>query len=80
MSFMLIINNSEFISRYQLYIGEIKDVIKPELRNILVELSAINPENLIKENTFFTSENDARGFVWNLFLLKASGQPIGTYF
>jgi len=77
---MLIINSSEFISRYQLYLGEIKDVIKPELRNIIAELSAINPETLIKGDTFFTSENDARGFVWNLFLLKASGQSIGTFF
>ena len=57
-----------FIRNYQYYLEEIENVIKPEFLPILKELKVKDPHNLIRPDTFFTSESDARGFVWTLIL------------
>ncbi len=66
---------------FKLCLDEIKDIIKPELRPLLLELYDINPKSLMEEDDiFFTSENELRGFVWKLFILKASGQSFKSFF
>ena len=57
-----------FIRNYQYYLEEIENVAKPEFLPILKELKEMDPHDLIRPDTFFTSESDARGFVWTMFL------------
>lgn len=58
----------EFVNNYHLYINEISQVIRPELQSALDELKEIDPHDLVRPDTFFDSENSARGYVWWLFL------------
>ena len=46
-------------------------MVKPELLSILEELQQIDPNDLVRPDTWFQSEGDARGFVWSLFILKS---------
>jgi hypothetical protein len=58
----------EFINRYELYLDEISQVIKPELQPIIEELRHIDPHDLVRPDTYFDSENSAHGFVWSMFI------------
>lgn len=49
-------------------IGSQHKSTKPEFLPILKELKEKDPHDLIRPDTFFTSESDARGFVWTLVL------------
>ena len=60
----------EFVNRYECYIDEIRSIIRPELLSQLDELVQIDPHDLVTPETWFTSENDARGFVWALFIRR----------
>ena len=60
----------EFINNYTKYLDEIRDVIQPQLIPILVEMSEIDPHDLVKPESYFMAESHARGFVWSLFLQK----------
>ena len=60
-----------FINRYQQFLLEIELVVKPELLPILEDLKKNDPHDLIKPDSWFQSEGDARGFVWSLFIKKA---------
>ena len=60
-----------FVKNYPNYIDEIGLVVKPELLPILEEIRDIDPHDLIRPDSFFDSENSARGFVWSMFLKKA---------
>jgi len=62
----------EFISKYNKFLEEIEQVIKPELLPVLEKLKETDPHNLITPETFFVTTNHARGFVWSLFLKKCS--------
>lgn len=68
----------EFIVKYPTYIEELKNVIRPELERFLHELSETDPHDLISPEGYFMNENQARGFVWSLFLkkVKMNGLPI----
>lgn len=59
-----------FVNNYLNYIDEISKVIKPELQPIIDELKEIDPHDLVRPDSYFDSENSARGFVWSLFLKK----------
>lgn len=59
-----------FIRKYETYVDEISQVIKSELQPVLDELGQIDPHDLVTPDTYFDSENSARGLVWKLFLLK----------
>ena len=61
----------EFINKYDIFLDEIRSVVKSELTPILDELQQINPHDLVRPNSWFQSEMDARGFVWGLFIKKA---------
>ena len=58
----------EFINHYEDFLKEIEQVIKPELLTVLEKLKEIEPHDLIIPETWFINTNQARGFVWNLFL------------
>ena len=59
-----------FVRNYLNYLDEISQVIKPELLPILDELRQIDPHDLVRPDTYFDSENSARGFAWSLFVKK----------
>jgi hypothetical protein len=61
----------EFINRYESYLDEINVVVKPELHPIIDELRRLDPHDLVKPETYFDSENSARGFVWSMFMKRA---------
>jgi len=60
-----------FINRYHLFLNEIESVVKPELYPILDELRQIDPHDLVRPDTWFQGEGDARGFVWSMFIKRA---------
>lgn len=61
----------EFIAKYENYLSEIKGVIKLELYPIIDEMEKIDPHDLVKPDTFFSSETQARGYVWSQFIQMA---------
>ena len=60
-----------FVNNYLNYIEEISQVIKPELQPILDELRQIDPHDLVRPDSYFDSENSARGYVWSIFVKRA---------
>jgi len=60
----------EFINRYESYLDEISEVIKPELLPVIEELRQIDPHDLVRPDTFFVSESQGKGFVWNMFIKR----------
>ena len=68
----------KFVNKYHIYLEEIKSVIKPELHVIIDEMDSVDPHDLISPESYFMNENQARGFVWSLFLkkVKMRGLPI----
>ena len=65
-------NSIEFIMNYELFLNEINQVIKPEFQSILDELKEIDPHDLVRPEAYFSSVNDARGYVWSMFLYRVS--------
>lgn len=59
-----------FVRNYLNYIDEISEVIKPELLPILDELRQIDPHDLVRPNSWFQSESEARGYVWSMFVKR----------
>lgn len=59
-----------FVNNYLIYIDEISKVIKPELQPILDGLKEIDPHDLVRPDSYFDSENSARGFVWSMFIQR----------
>ena len=70
---MNILNNMdafEFIDKYYGFLEEIETVIKPELLPILEDLKNTDPHDLVSPDVWFVSSNQARGYVWSLFLQR----------
>lgn len=61
----------DFVSNYVKYLGEIEQVVKPEYLQAINRLRANDPHDLVKPESWFNSETDARGFVWTLFLKES---------
>jgi hypothetical protein len=59
-----------FIRKYESYLNEIQQVVKPEYQSILDELIKIDPHDLVAPDTWVSYENSASGLVWQLFLLN----------
>ena len=59
-----------FVKNYQYYLDEIELVVKPELLPFLEGIRQIDVHDLIRPDTYFDSENSARGFVWGMFLKR----------
>jgi hypothetical protein len=66
----------EFISRYEKYLSEIEQMIKPELIPVMDELKEKDPHDLVRSDTFFLSESHARGFVWSLVIKKVKQNSV----
>jgi hypothetical protein len=59
-----------FIRNYLNYLDEIGEVVKPELQPILDELRQIDPHDLVRPDTFFIGESQAKGIVWEMFIKR----------
>lgn len=60
----------EFVNNYLIYLDEIGQVIKPEYQPMLNQLKEIDPHDLVLPETYFINENQARGFVWTMFIKR----------
>ena len=58
----------EFVANYQSYIETIKKVTKDEYLPIIEEMEKWDPNDLVKPSAWFTTGNDALGYVYSLFL------------
>lgn len=59
-----------FVKNYLNYLDEIGEVVKPELLPILDELRQIDPHDLVRPDTFFIGESQAKGIVWEMFIKR----------
>jgi hypothetical protein len=57
-----------FIRKYETYLNEIQQVVKPEYLSVIDELQQIDPHDLVTPDTRFSDETSVRGLVWTLFL------------
>jgi hypothetical protein len=60
----------KFVANFDLYLDEIRDVIRPELYSFIDELKTIDPHDLVRPDSWFQNESDARGFVWSMFIRR----------
>ncbi len=58
----------EFVVNYENYLTEIEQAVKPEYLPIIKELKEIDPHDLVRPESWFQSESEARGYVWSMFL------------
>ena len=63
----------EFITKYESYINEIRDVVKPELLPIIDQLKNIDPHDLVTPETYLI---DGSGYVWKLFLQRVKADRL----
>ncbi len=61
----------EFVMKYETYVREIEAVVRPEFEPIIQKMLEIDPHDLITPEAYFQHENDARGFVWGMFMEEA---------
>lgn len=61
-----------FVRNYESYLDEIGEVVKPELLSILDELRQIDPHDLVRPDSWFQNEAEARGFVWSMFIKRVT--------
>ena len=66
----------EFVHNYEKYLDEIQNVIKPELYPIVDELRETDPHDLVRPETWFQNEDNAKGYVWSMFVKRSSQQKI----
>ena len=57
----------EFVVNYENYLTEIEQAVKPEYLPIIKELKEIDPHDLVRPESWFQSESEARGYVWSKF-------------
>ena len=64
----------EFVNNYEKYLGEIEQVVKPEYLPAIERLKGNDPHDLVRPESWFQSETDARGFVWTMFLRESQAK------
>ena len=64
----------EFVTKYEQYLTEIEQVIKPEYQPVIEKLRAIDPHDLVRPDEWFQTESAARGYVWTMFLKESKKQ------
>jgi hypothetical protein len=57
----------QFVHKYESYLDEIQQVIKPELQPFLDNLRQTDPHDLVKPDTWFPFECAEIGYVLSLF-------------
>jgi hypothetical protein len=60
-------NAELFVQRYQDFVSELEQVVKKEFYPIIRKMQTIDVHDLVTPDTYFSSEWDARGYVWNIF-------------
>ena len=58
----------EFVMNYETYLNEIEQVVRPEYLPTVGRLRARDPHDLVRPDSWFHAETDARGYVWTMFL------------
>ncbi len=66
----------DFVVNYETYVKEIQSVVKPEFEPIIQKMLEIDPHDLITPESYFQHENDAKGFVWGLFMKIAKKEGL----
>ena len=59
---------TEFAANYKKYITEIESLVRDQVFPVVERFKRKDPLTLIKPETTFQSELEARGFVWNKFI------------
>jgi len=54
----------EFVSNYKTYLSEIEQVVKPECHSVIGKLRELDPHDLVRPESWFHTETNARGYVW----------------
>ncbi|MFC0263814.1 hypothetical protein [Fontibacter flavus] len=57
-----------FIANYNQYLDELSDVIREEHKHVLQVLRNKDPHDIVTPERWFSSEIEARGLVWVMFL------------
>ena len=60
----------EFVKRYDQFLTEIEEVVKPEYKIIIDRLKDEDPHDLVRPDTWFHTDQEVRGLVWTLFLIE----------
>ncbi len=58
----------EFVTKYDQYLTEIEQVVKPEYLQVIEKLRDIDPHDLVRPEDWFQGAVNARGYFWSLFL------------
>ena len=66
----------EFVMNYETYVKEIGAVTRPEFKPIINKMLETDPHDLIRPEAYFAHENDAKGFVWGLFMREAKKEGL----
>jgi hypothetical protein len=66
----------EFVMNYETYVKEIEAVVRSEFKPIIQKMLEIDPHDLISPESYFEGENDAKGFVWKIFMKKAKKEGL----
>ena len=65
----------EFVSRYPSYIAQLGKVVKPDYQPVIRKMRKIDPHDVVKPEHYFSSEAEAVGVVFRLFLRKLKMTP-----
>jgi hypothetical protein len=57
-----------FIANYNQYLDELSDVLQEEHQHVIEVLRNKDPHDFMTPETWFSSEMEARGLVWVMFL------------
>ena len=58
----------EFVNRYPTYLAQLGKVVKPDFQPIIRKMKKLDPHNVVKPEHYFSSEAEAVGVVYRLFL------------
>jgi hypothetical protein len=58
----------EFVTKYVDWLEVIDHVVKPEYYPAMRKMYCIDPHDLVRPDTFFTSESHAIGLIWCLMM------------
>ena len=58
----------EFVNRYHIYLAQLGKVVKPEYQPVIRKMKKLDPHDVVKPEHYFSSEAEAVGVVYRLFL------------
>ena len=66
----------EFVTKYETYVKQMEAVVRPEFKPVIQKMLEIDPHDLITPESYFQHENQARGFVWTIFIKKVKKEGL----